>query len=406
MHGQMTERLYAADPALLEFHAVVTGRREHEGRPAVLLDRTAFYAESGGQPWDTGTLGEARVVAVLEDGADVLHVLDRPLAAARVRGVVDAARRRDHVQQHHGQHLLSRAFVEVARAETTAFHLGGEVTTIDLDRPVTADQARAAERLANEVVWEARPVRISTLSAAEARAQGLRPPEGVEADVRIVEAEGFDRQPCGGTHPRTTAEVGVVVVTGLERYKVGTRVSFACGHRALAATARRQEVLDGLVAALSAPLDDLVAAARKAKDDLVEGERKARALLERAIEGEARRLLDEARGASPEPAAGPPAVIVAAYEGWAPSDLRVLATRLVALAPCVALLGSRKDKAHLVFAQSEGLPHDVPALLKAALGHLGGKGGGRGNIAQGGGDRLDRLDEALARSADAVRSRA
>jgi alanyl-tRNA synthetase len=402
----MTQRLHASDPQLLEFDAAVVGRREHEGRPAVVLDRTAFYAESGGQPWDMGTLGEARVVAVIEDGPDVLHVLDRPLAGEKVRGAVDAGRRRDHVQQHHGQHLLSRAFVEVARAETIAFHLGAEVTTIDLDRPLTADQARAAERRANEVVWEARPVRVSTLSAAEARAQGLRPPEGVEAEVRIVEAEGFDRQPCGGTHPRSTAEVGVVLVTGLERYKTGTRVSFVCGHRALAAAARRQEVLDGLVATLSAPLDDLVAAARKAKDDLVEGERKARALLERALEGEARRLLDEARGASPAPPPGPPAVIVAAYEGWAPNDLRVLAARLVGLAPCVALLGSRSEKAHLVFAQSEGLPHDVPLLLKAALEHLGGKGGGRGNLAQGGGDRLDRLEEALALSARAVRSRA
>jgi alanyl-tRNA synthetase len=406
MLGPMTERLYDSDSSLLEFDAAVVARREHEGRPAVILDRTAFYAESGGQPWDTGTLGGARVVAVLEDGADVLHVLDRPVTEERVHGAVDAARRRDHVQQHHGQHLLSRAFVETAGAETIAFHLGAEVTTIDLERPVTADQARAAERRANEIVWEARPVRVSVVTAAEARAQGIRPPEGVEADVRIVEAEGFDRQPCGGTHPRSTAEVGVVLVTALERYKAGTRVSFVCGHRALAAMARRQAVLDELVGTLSAPLDDLVAAARKAKDDLVEGEKKGRALLERALEGEARRLLAEARGAGPRPAGGPPAVIVAAYDGWAPNDLRVLATRLVALAPCVALLGSRADKAHLVFAQSEGLPHDVPALLKAAVEHLGGKGGGRGNMAQGGGDRLDRLDEALARSADAVRSRA
>jgi alanyl-tRNA synthetase len=406
MHDPMTERLYASDPSLLEFDAAVVGRREHEGRPAVVLDRTAFYAESGGQPWDTGTLGDARVVAVLEDGPDVVHVLDRPLSVESVHGVVDRERRRDHVQQHHGQHLLSRAFVEAARAETTAFHLGTDVTTIDLDRPVTADQARGAERRANEIVWAARPVRVFTLTAAEARAQGLRPPEGVLSDVRIVEAEGFDRQPCGGTHPGTTAEVGVVVVTALERYKAGTRVSFVCGHRALAAIARRQEVLDGLVGTLSAPLDDLVAVARKAKDDLALSERRSRALLERALEGEARRLLEDARGASRVPVALPPALIVAAYDGWAANDLRVLATRLVALSPCVALLGSRSDKAHLVFAQSEGLPHDVPALLKAALEHLGGKGGGRGNMAQGGGDRLDRLDEALARAADTVRSRA
>jgi len=402
----MTERLYRADSRLLEFDATVVARREHEGRPAVVLDRTAFYAESGGQPWDTGTLGEARVLAVVEDGADLVHVLDHPLAADHVKGRVDPVRRRDHVQQHHGQHLLSKAFVETAAAETVAFHLGADVTTIDLDRPVTADQARSAERRANEVVWEARPVRVETLSADAARAQGLEPPEGVEAGVRVVEAEGFDRQPCGGTHPRTTAEVGVVLVTGLERYKAGTRVSFVCGHRALDAMARRRDVLDRLVATLSAPLDELPAVAQKVKDDLAAGERQARGLLERALEGEARRLLDAARGAVPTPASGPPMLIVATYDGWPPQDLRVLATRLVALAPCVALLGSRADKAHLVFAQSEGLPHDVLALLKAAVERLGGRGGGRGNLAQGGGERLDLLDEALERARDAVRARA
>jgi len=402
----MTERLHSQDAHLLEFDATVVSRREHEGRPAVVLDRTAFYAESGGQPWDTGTLDEARVVAVIEDGEDVLHVLDRAVSADRVRGRVDAERRRDHMQQHHGQHLLSRAFVEVAQAETIAFHLGSEVTTIDLDRLAGEEQARAAERRANEVVWEARPVRVSMLTATEARTQGLEPPEGVEADVRVVEVDGFDRQPCGGTHPRTTAEVGVVVITALERYKGGTRVSFVCGHRALAAIARRQDVLDRLVSTLSAPLDDLVAAAQKAKDDLVESERRAKGLLERALEGEARRLLAEARGDGPAPTPATPALVVAAFDGWSPNDLRVLATRLVGLAPCVALLGSRAGKAHLVFAQSEGLSHDVPALLKGAVEHIGGKGGGRGNVAQGGGDRLDLLDHALAGAADSVRARA
>jgi alanyl-tRNA synthetase len=401
----MTERLHRLDSYLLEFDATVLARCEHEGRPAVVLDRTAFYAESGGQPWDTGTLGDAHVVAVVEEGNEILHVLDRPLLEDSVHGLVDADRRRDHMQQHHGQHLLSKAFVEVARAQTIAFHLGSEVTTIDLDRLVGEEPARAAERRANEVAWEARPVRVSTVSAAQARAEGLKLPEGVTDSVRVVDAEGFDRQPCGGTHPRTTAEVGVIVVTALEKYKGGTRVSFVCGHRALTAIVQRQGVLDHLVSTLSAPLDELVAAAQKAKDDLLESERRARGLLERALEGEARRLLTEVRGDGPPPTPAAPSLVVAAFEGWPPSDLRVLATRLVALAPCVALLGSRADKAHLVFAQSEGLPHDVPALLGAAVEHLGGKGGGRGNIAQGGGDRLGRLDEALARAADAVRDR-
>jgi alanyl-tRNA synthetase len=404
---RVTARLFDEDPDLLAFDATVVSVREHEGRPAAVLDRTAFYPESGGQPWDTGTLGAARVVAVLADGADVLHVLDRPLSPGPVRGRVNAERRRDHMQQHHGQHLLSRAFVEAAGAATVSFHLGAEATTIDLDRLVTAEQARSAERRANEVVWEARPVRVSTLRPEEARAQGLEPPDGVDA-VRVVDAGGYDRQPCSGTHPRTTAGVGVVLLTALERYKGGTRVSFVCGHRALAVAVRHGETLDTLVAALSAPADELPAAALKLKDDAAAAARRASALLERAIDGEARRLIDEARGrnVAPGPAVGaPPLVVTAALDGWPPADLRALATRIVELAPAVAILGSRADKAHLVFAQSDGLPHDVPALLRAAVESLGGRGGGRGNVAQGGGERLDGLEDALASAAAAVRGR-
>jgi alanyl-tRNA synthetase len=400
----MTERLHHQDPYLLDFEATVVEVREHEGRPAVVLDRTAFYAESGGQPWDTGTLGDATVVAVVEDGDEVLHVVDRPLAPGAVRGHVDGERRRDHMQQHHGQHLLSRAFVEVAQAQTIAFHLGSEATTIDLDREVTTVQANAAERRANEVIWEARPVRVEMVTAEDARATGVEPPEGVTEGIRVVEALGFDRQPCGGTHPRTTAEVGFVVLTGIERYKGKSRVSFVCGHRALVLVGRQRSALDQLVAAFSAPVAELPDVARRLKADLADGERRERALVERALEGEARRLLAEAKGEAPA-SPSKPTVVVASYDGWTPDDLRILALRLVAREPCVALLGSRAEKAHLVIAQSDGLTHDVPALLRSALELLGGKGGGRGNVAQGGGDRPERLDEALARAAETVRAR-
>jgi alanyl-tRNA synthetase len=399
----VTERLHLRDSYALEFEARVLSCRDHDGRPAAILDRTAFYAESGGQPWDTGTLDDARVIGVVEEGDDVLHILDRPLPEGPVRGRVDGERRRDHREQHHGQHLLSQAFVEVAEARTIGFHLGAETTTIDLDRTVTAEQIQAAETRANEVVWEARPVRVRTVPAEEARSLGTVPPAGVDA-VRLVEAEGFDLQPCGGTHPRTTAEVGIVMVDASERYKGGTRVSFVCGHRALAASSLRRKTLGQLVAVLSAPLGELPEVAQKTKDDLAESERQRRGLLERALEGEARRLLDEARGTTAPPPSEPP-VIVAAYEDRSPGELRVLAQRLVELTPCVAVLGSRSEKTHVVVAQSDGLPHDVPALLRSAVEPLGGRGGGRGNLAQGGGEHPELLDEALARVADAVRAR-
>jgi alanyl-tRNA synthetase len=310
---------------------------------------------------------------------------------------VDGERRRDHRQQHHGQHLLSRAFVDLFSARTASFHLGAEASSIDLDREVGAEQVRAAEARTNEVVWEARPVEVKVVSRAEARALGVEPPPEAGEAIRLVEARGFDLQPCGGTHPRSTAEVGVVLVLDRERYKGGSRVRFVCGHRALAAVRERTAVLDRLGSLLCAPLSGLPEAAQRTLAALTEATRQGRLLRERALEGEARRLLATA---------APPAAVVSVYDGWPPEDLRTLAVQLVALSPCVALLGSRGDKAHLVFAQSPGLPHDIPALLKAAVQTVGGRGGGRGDLAQGGGERPALLDEALARAAAAVRAKA
>jgi alanyl-tRNA synthetase len=392
-----TERLYWQDPYLLEFDAVVTGRREHQGRPAVVLDRTAFYAESGGQPWDTGTLEGVRVTAVVEDGEAILHVLDASLAAQGVHGRVDGERRRDHRQQHHGQHLLSQALVERYGANTISFHLGGEACSIDLDREIDAGQLVSAETRTNEVVWDARPVVVRTVPRSEALGLGLDPSEHVGPLVRLIEVKDFDVRPCGGTHPRSTSEVGMVLALGLERYKGGSRVHFVCGHRALRLVRARHQVLDLLAATLSAGIAELPDAAQKAVERLAAADRRNRELTEWALEGEARRLLAENPGT--------PAIVARAFDGWAPQDLRTLAIKLTRLGSCVALLGSRAEKAHLVFAQSEGLPHGVAALLKDALALVGGRGGGRGNLVQGGGERLDALDEALARAAQATAKR-
>lgn len=392
----MTDLLFRDDPYLLEFEATVLARRERQGRPAVVLDRTAFYAESGGQPWDLGTLGGVAVDAVVEEEGEVLHVLQAPLPHDKVVGRVDGERRRDHRQQHHGQHLLSRALLDTASARTVSFHLGADSSSIDLDREVGEPALRLAERRTNEVVWEARPVRVRTVTRGEAEALGVRPPEDAGDQVRLVEAEGFDLQPCGGTHPRSTAEVGAVVVTGHERYKGGTRVRFVCGHRVLAAFHQRGEVLQRLGARLSSSLEGLPEAAEKALTALGDAQRRVEDLRERALDGEARRLLVE----TPER----PALIARTYAGWPPADLRTLAERLVVRAPCVALLSSRADdKAHLVFAQSPGLPHDIPALLRKAVADLGGRGGGKGDLAQGGGEASERLEGVLAEAAGTVR---
>jgi alanyl-tRNA synthetase len=233
------------------------------------------------------------------------------------------------------------------------------------------------------------------LGRDEAMALGVAVPPEAKGAVRLVEAEGFDLQPCGGTHPRNTAEVGVVAVAGTERYKGGTRVRFLCGSRAVAAFREGRTTLDRLGALFSAPPCALPEAAARALAQVDELTRRARDLNERALEGEARRLLADA--------AGTPAVVAAVYDGWPPADLRTLALRLVALRPCVALLGSRGDKAYVTLAQTEGAGHDLPALLQEALREIEGKGGGRGNLVQGAGSRTEALGPLLDRLAARLR---
>jgi alanyl-tRNA synthetase len=392
----VTTRLYRDDPYLLQFEAAVTARREHQGRPAVVLDRTAFYAESGGQPSDTGSLSGVPVVAVLEHEGGILHVLSAPLADDRVVGVVDPARRQDHRQQHHGQHLLSRAFQDLARAQTVSFHLGADVTTIDLDREVTAEQAAAAEARTNEVIWSARPVRVRTVSREEATAAGVSVPPEAGDLVRLVEATGFDLQACGGTHPRNTSEVGLVLVTGTERYKGGSRIRFLCGHRAVASAHQDRRLVDRLGALFSAPPLELPEAAGRTLAQVAELTRRLRDLQEKSIAAEARRLFSES-------GQGAPLVVAAVYDQWPPADLRALALALVALGPCIAFLGSRSERAYLTLAQSDGLGHDLAGLLQEALRTIGGKGGGRGNLVQGAGDRIDALAPTLEALAARVR---
>ncbi|WP_242371585.1 alanyl-tRNA editing protein, partial [Anaeromyxobacter sp. SG26] len=252
----MTERLYLADSGLLEFEATVTSTRPHSGRTAVLLDRTAFYPEGGGQPADRGTIGGVPVVDVQDDGGEILHVLDGPAPAGPVACRVDGARRRDHVQQHHGQHLLSAAFEATRGARTLSFHLGEVTCTIDLDVAALGDDAlRAVEAAANDLVFRDLPVVARELSAEELAALPLRkaPTKGARVVVVSDPAAGgeiLDASPCGGTHPRRTGEVGAIAVLGSQKWGAGSRVEFVCGGRVVAALSQARSRLGEAARAL------------------------------------------------------------------------------------------------------------------------------------------------------------
>jgi alanyl-tRNA synthetase len=374
----MTERLYYTDAALLTFTARVAELADAGRR--VYLDRTALYPTSGGQPHDHGTLGGVPVVDVVDEDARVAHVLAAPLAAApgdEIAGVVEAARRRDHMQQHTGQHLLSAVFAELHGAETLSVHFGAESSTLDLaaDR-LPREALLAAEARANAVVAEARPVRVTFEDAAAAA--GLRKPSDRTGTIRVVQIDGVDRSACGGTHVATTAGIGAVLLRRVERVRQATRVEFVCGDRALRRARADHEALAAAAAALSVAPDEAPAAVRAQGEQLRAARDEARRAAEAAAQHEARALW----GAAAPGADGVRRLVQRAESGGVEA-LGAVARAATAL-PGVLYVGWAEAPAPaLLVATSPDAPLDAGALLRAALAAHGGRGGGSARLAQG-----------------------
>ncbi|HMQ30776.1 MAG TPA: alanine--tRNA ligase-related protein [Chloroflexaceae bacterium] len=399
-----TERLYYADAYLREFDATVVAHGGVGGRPAVALDRSAFYPEGGGQPGDTGALDACAVADTQAEGELVWHILARPedLAAlpvgVPVAGRIDWARRFDHMQQHCGQHILTAAFIAAAGLPTISFHLGAASVTIDLDTPeLTPAQARAAEELANAVVWEDRPVTARFVGAEELARLPLRKAPTVAGPVRVVSVEGFDHSACGGTHPRSTGGVGLIAVLRWARQRGGTRVEFACGGRALAELRRLGAAAGAAAAALSVGVDELPAAAERS----VAAQKAASKEL-----AQARAALDEAEAmglyAAGEPLGAARLVCAELPEAEA-GRLRALAQGVAAQPGGVAILGTGGARAQLVVACAPDSGLGASELLRAGLPLVEGRGGGSAGLAQGGGPRVEGLATALAAMAAAAR---
>lgn len=396
-----TERLYYNDSHLTEFDARVVGVEEIDGgRAGVRLDRTAFYPTGGGQPSDTGMLDGARVVeCVDEEEAGVLHVVEGAglEIGATVHGRVDWPRRLDHLQQHTGQHILSQAFVELFRVETHSFRMMERASEIDvaLQEPTDERIAHAVE-LANRIIWEDRPVRLHHVTAEEAAAMPLRKDSEREGHLRIIEIEGFDMSPCGGTHAARTGEVGIIAVRSWERAKGLTRVEFVAGNRALADYRRANTTARSVAALFSVGRDEAVAAVSRLLDENKQLTRRMRTFEEMAARVEADELLTET-----PPRPGDQARIVArTFEGRDADALKRLAHALVAHPATIALLGSLDgDNARLIFARSSDATPDMNALMRQACAQLDGRGGGRPDMAQGGGRRVEKLSDAVAEAA-------
>jgi alanyl-tRNA synthetase len=386
----MTNRLYYTDPYLQAFDATVSSVDRDGDRLVVTLDRTAFYPTSGGQPFDTGTLGSLRVVEVFDrDDGSVGHVVEGGSAQRgdHVHGEIDWPRRFDHMQQHTGQHVLSAAFEHLFHVRTISFHLGADASTIDLAREVTAAEIAAAEGEANRVVWEDRPVDVRFASAEEAAGLPLRKEPKREGMLRLIEVERFDLSACGGTHVARTGAIGIISVGAWERFKGGQRIEFLCGGRALDRFRSLRDTVTASGRLLSVLPQELPGSIERLQLEAKQQKRVVAGLQSELARYRADELSEGATDISlkdAEDADRAARLVLRAIDADA-AALKSLAMAVTAKNGHLVVLTSTSRPALVVVARSSDLAVSAQQLVAKLIAHFGGRGGGKGELAQGGG---------------------
>ena len=364
----MTIRLYDQDSALLDFTATVTGCEEKKGQYVITLDQTAFFPEGGGQGADHGLLGGVNVIDCHEHGGEVEHTTDAPLAVgAVVEGHVDAVRRLDMMQQHSGEHIFSGLVCQLFGYDNVGFHIGSEAVTMDFNGPLTEEDVRRVEQLANEIVWKNVPVNTLLPSKDELEAMHYRSKKALEGTVRIVNIPGADTCACCGTHVKQTGSVGQIKVMGWQKYKSGVRVSILCGRRALAEENILLDQSKSSSVALSCRQHELGAAVERViaeRDELrFKGEQLGMRIFEMMAAQEEKN-----------------AVRMVVCDAIPASAVRKAAGRLCAGAKLALVLVPREEG--YSFAMSSET-EDVRPATKALCSAFGGKGGGPKDMTQG-----------------------
>jgi alanyl-tRNA synthetase len=385
--GTETARLYFDEPYQIEFKANVIQTLTHEGNPGVILDKTCFYPEGGGQPADKGTIDGISVVHVLEKDNQIIHVLEKEVSSDVVIGKIDWNTRFDHMQQHAGQHILSQCFVQLFDAATRSFHLGEETSTLEVDmRNISEEKAERVERCANDVVFQNREIKSCFYRAEEIDRVQLRRPTKKTGDIRVVEVSDFDQTACGGTHPRSTGEIGTIKILKWDRIRDNVRLEFICGIRALGDYARKHRDLKSLSNSLTVDDKDVVASIEKIKADLKTQKSINRKMQEKIIQHEAVEIMQKAEGK----------IIKRIFTGRSQDEIRLLALLAIKKGEFVVLFGlEMEERAHVFLACSESLGLDMRELVPIVSPLIDGKGGGRPSLVEISGQKKENLEQAL-----------
>jgi len=387
-----TIKLFHEDPYRRSFSARVLSCTQVGDQWQVELDQTCFYAASGGQPSDLGTLGGRTVLDVVEDEASgrIFHLVDGPLEG-EVQGEIDWRRRLDHMEQHSGQHLLSGAFEHLLDAETVSWHLGTESCTVDLAIPsLTAEQAEQVELECSRIIREARPI-LTHLATAETIANyPLRKPPTVSGEIRVVEIQDYDWSACAGTHLRSAAEIGLVKIKSWEKYKKYTRVTFLAGSRALRDYQFLDRMTRDLCRSLSIAVPTLPQYVERTQEETSGLRKQLKVLQEKLLEAEAEELLvhNSIR-------LGTVKVVRSIFGGRSLDELKLLAAKVAAHPGAVAVFGTKGALPQIVLHRALDVRGDMGAIIRQVLPLIDGRGGGSPVSAQGAGKRPEALAEAL-----------
>jgi alanyl-tRNA synthetase len=382
-----TKRLYFDDPYQTQFEAAVLEKRNFAGKPAVILDQTLFYPESGGQPCDKGDINGISVINVIEDKDKIIHVLDKDIDAEKIKGTIDWETRFDHMQQHSGQHILSQVFHRYLNGKTMSFHLGKEISTVEIDiRKISEEEVEKIEKLANDIVFENREIRVAFVPDTRVDKIPLRKPPKKTGELRIVEIQDFDYTACGGTHPRRTGDIGLIKILKWERIRDNLRFEFVCGNRALKDYAMRTRVLRDVTNRFSSGESDLMDVVEKLFQDYKAQKKRNRQLQEKMSEYEAKEMINQAESR----------IIKKVFEDRSADEARQLALNIIRGSDHIVLFGLKlAERVHLVLACPEKTEVDLRELVSEISPIIEGKGGGRPSLVEISGSRQNRLLEAL-----------
>ncbi|AKL95843.1 alanyl-tRNA synthetase AlaS [Clostridium aceticum] len=389
-----TEKLFWQNTYLKEFTANILSTGVYEKDPTksfIVLDKTAFYPEGGGQPWDEGKIGNSNVSYVYEEEEIIYHVVDQALIEKEnIFCSIDWGRRFDFMQQHLGQHILSRVFEELYDANTVGFHLGNDFVTIDINKPsLSFEEIQLVEEKANKVIYDNLEVVSLFPTKDEVLQLPLRKQPTVEDGIRIVKIDEIDYSPCAGTHPKNTGSVGIIKIRKWEKNKSNLRIEFICGSRALEDFYWKNIQINEVSNLLSVKDIETQDAVTRLYQEHRELNKTLKSLKKSLLDYRVKELHLSAREA------GGYFLVVKEFEGEDFKDIKTIASALSLYPNTVALLGTKIDKAQVVFSCSKEVPINMNQLFKEVIPLINGKGGGNATSAQGGGDEAYNLESLL-----------